>query len=112
MKIYIVSRNGKFLDGSYWQDKLEDARIYKKIGPAKARVTYFYRFEPQLGCPTILEFELDLNLAKTIDLTKNTGDKIKRATEIRLKRELEYKAYQKKCLEEDKRRIEERLKNL
>lgn len=112
MKLYIVTRNGKFLNGSYWQDNLEDARAYKKIGPAKARVTYFYRFEPQLGCPQILEFEFYLEDARVIDLTKNTESRIKKAAAIKEKRDLEYKEYQKKCLEEDKRRIEEGLKNL
>lgn len=112
MKLYVVTRNGKFLAGSYWQDNLEDARTYKKIGPAKARVTYFYKFQPELGCPMILEWELNLDSANVIDLTKTTESRIKRAAAIKEKRDLEYKEYQKKCLEEDKRRIEERLKNL
>jgi hypothetical protein len=67
MKLYVVRNSqGKFFKpvgfGGYgvnWQDTIEKAKFYTKIGPAKAQCTFWYNNNPKYGCPVILEFDID-----------------------------------------------------
>ena len=120
MKIYVVRNSeGKYFRaigyggyGSNWVDELSRAKFYTKIGQAKSRVTYFFGDDPSFGCPEILEFELEEGKAKVLDMKSETEKKIKKKKESLLKKEIRYKEYQRKCLEEDKKGIEDKLKKL
>jgi len=113
MKIYIVRNEaGLYRAGSCLVNDLEDARFHKKIGPAKSQVTSFSKFNPSVKCPEILEFTIDINQAKVLNMETETIKKIKKIEGRKLIRELEYKERQRKYLEEDKARIEGKLKNL
>jgi hypothetical protein len=63
--LYIVrSRDGKFLRrkgyggyGEKWVEDLADARMYSRIGPARAQVTWWTKHYPEFGTPEILILE-------------------------------------------------------
>lgn len=73
MKIYVIrNKEGKFFKPvgmggagkSQWQDKLEKANFYPKIGPARARATYFNKHDKEV---CILEFEIMPENAKKVE---------------------------------------------
>lgn len=41
-------------DGATWVNKIERARIYAKVGPAKACVTFFAKRWPECGTPDVV----------------------------------------------------------
>ena len=95
MKLYVVRNGeGKFfrpvgMSGSgkpHWQDSLEKAKFYSKIGPARAVVSNWYKFDPANQYPAcdILEFSLNETTAVVI---KN-DDYVKMARIKTIKREL------------------------
>lgn len=77
MKLYVVrSKDGKFFRpkgqsgmGLNWQEKLEKARFYPKIGNAKAQASFWFKEYPEYGCPDVLEFDLDPEKALVMDVT-------------------------------------------
>ena len=96
MKLYVVQNHqGKYFrpigmngTGEQWQDSLEKAKFYGKIGPAKAQCTFWYTHYPEFSCPQILEFELNPHQATIIDVSKEATksiDKKKKKEEEREK---------------------------
>lgn len=96
MKVYIVKNQsnqyfrakGRSGYGASWVPELEQAKIYTKIGQAKSRVTYFYKDDPKLGCPVLLEFEL--SDPKEINMENETNKKILRAERLKLEQSIRY----------------------
>lgn len=105
MKIFIVqNKQGKYLrskgfDGknpiksTNWVDKIEDAKIYTKIGTAKGRVTFFFHNYPKFGCANILEFDLTKMQPTVIDLEKETTKKVAKIKQKEAEREAQRKQY-------------------
>lgn len=120
MKLYVVrNKEGKYFrnigyggHGKSWRDKLEDAKFYTKIGQAKSRVTFFFREYPQFGCPEILEWDLEVNTAKVLNMEEITTKSIEKIKKKKLEekiasqqREKKYKEDQIKKLQDDLRRL-------
>ena len=67
MKLYVVQNSeGKYFRprgyggyGDQWRDSLEKAKFYPKLGTARTQCTVWYGLNPKLGCPVVLEFDLD-----------------------------------------------------
>ena len=84
MTIYLVrNQSGQFFRakgqsglGQSWVDDIAKARIYTKIGPAKATVTFYTQNFPKFGTPSILVLELDVTKATVMDMTETTSKSI------------------------------------
>lgn len=63
LHFFLVRRaDGHYLTpGGWWSDKIKNAKVYNKIGPARGRVTYwakhYGRHDPTVGIPEIIVFE-------------------------------------------------------
>lgn len=124
MKLFIVqNKKGKYLrnkgfDGknpiksTNWVDKIEDAKIYTKIGTAKGRVTFFYNNYPKFGCPVLLEFDLGKMAPTVIDLEKETSKKIAKIKKKQAENEAAYKEYMIRHKQSEIARLEANLKKL
>lgn len=119
MKIYLVrNREGKFFRpvgrsgyGENWTS-IDRAKIYPKVGPAKGIITWWFSNYPKFGCPELLEFDIDPAKATVVDLTSECKGKIAKKKALELKRDLEYKQYQKEMLEQERAEIEKKLRSL
>lgn len=75
MNIYVVrNKEGKFFrpigyggSGKNWQEKLEKAKFYSKLGTAKTQASFWYNNYPEYDCPDILEFTLDVESARVLN---------------------------------------------
>lgn len=103
MKLYVVrNKEGKFFrpvgmggGGKNWQDTLDRAKFYPKIGTAKGQAAFWYREYPSYGCPDILEFDLDPAKAVVLDIRAETDKKIVKKKEAAQRRRDEYEAWRK-----------------
>ena len=101
MKLYVVrNKEGKFFrpvglggGGKNWQDTLEKAKFYPKIGTAKGQASFWYKAYPTFGCPDILEFDLNPDQAKVLDIKEETDKKIKKRNEVEARKKAEYEAW-------------------
>lgn len=105
MKLYVVrNKEGKFFrpvgfggggsgNGKNWQDTLEKAKFYPKIGTAKTQASFWYREYPSYGCPDILEFDLDPTKAVVLNVQEETDKNIRKREELKKRKEAEYKAW-------------------
>jgi hypothetical protein len=125
MKLYVVqNREGKFFrsvgyNGGHtggvkgnWVDTLDKAKFYAKIGQAKSRVTFFYKAWPSFGCPDILEFEIDVAMAKVLDMKAATDKKIAKARKVEAEKQSERAERHRQYLESEQARIASELKKL
>lgn len=125
MKIYVVrNKEGKYFrakgcgysgtggGGKSWVDDLEKAKFYTKFGQAKSRVTFFFKTWPAYGCPDIIEWELDVSKATVLDMAEITNKSIKKIAAKDLQQEIRRKEWQKEALVEERKRLEQRLKDL
>jgi hypothetical protein len=106
----VCNSDGKFLrskgfggSGEKWVDQISSARIYPRIGPARAQVTWFAKNHPEYGVPKVVKLvvtEIEL-LDETSRVEQVIGAEDKRAYEAKRKR-----------LESEKKRIEKQLKEL
>lgn len=101
MKLYVVrNREGKYFRpvgpggmGKNWQDTLEKARFYPKIGTAKAQASFWFKGYPEYGCPDILVFDLSPDKAQVIDIREETTKNILKATKRAKERSKAYEAW-------------------
>lgn len=78
----------------HWVPELKEAKLYSKIGPARARVTYFTNAFPKYGVPDIVELTVTSSrvLDEKVRVTKvveSLRTKEARAKQAEAKRELE-----------------------
>jgi len=66
--------------GETWVEDVLQARIYNKIGPARAQVTFFAKNYPSFGVPDLVAFKV------TESCVLNEGDRIKKKMEAEGKR--------------------------
>lgn len=86
MNLYVLrNKAGQFFKskgfggyGPSWREKLEDAKFYTKIGPAKAQVTYWFKNHPQFGCPDLLVFNCDPTNATVLNMESQTAQAVKK----------------------------------
>ena len=78
-----------------WQDDFVKARVYNKIGPARAIITFFAKKWPEYGVPNLVR--LIVSKAELVDETERVAKRNKkeaewqaRADERRAKQELKY----------------------
>ncbi len=117
MNVYIVrNQSGQFFrakgyggHGESWVDDIAKARIYTKIGPAKATVTFFARQYPQFGTPQILAFELDVTKATVMDMAESTSKRIAAKQQAKLKREKAQTRREQEYLQEQMNSINRRM---
>ena len=92
MTLYAVrNKDGKWFhakgysgSGATWVESLTKAKIYPKIGQARARVSYFAKNYPAYGVPEIVE--LYVTTSKVLDETK----RVKKAQDARAKKEADH----------------------
>lgn len=91
LDLYVVcNRNGQFLrakgyggSGEKWVNEINKARIYPKIGTARAQVTWFANNYPQYGVPKIVK--LTCTGIEVLD----EKERVKKSQKAKAKRELE-----------------------
>lgn len=117
MKIYVVQNSeGKFFrprgyggGGKQWQDTLEKAKFYTKLGTAKTQCTTWFNINPKFGCPHVLEFNLDQANAVKIDMLEQATVSAKKKAEKEAQRQAEYKLYHQL---QDMSKVKEIMKTL
>lgn len=101
MKIYVIQNSaGKFFrprgyqgSGEQWQDTIEKAKFYTKVGAAKTQCTVWYNTNPKYGCPHILEFDIDPSKATKIDMLEHAMKSADRKAKKQALRDAEYKMF-------------------
>ncbi len=111
---YLARRldNGSFSCGESWMDDIADARLYRRIGPAKSAVTKWVKDNPGKPIPQILEWKLDIASATLVDVAGETQKRISRAAKQKITREeadrldrLDYLARREREIMEEKARL-------
>jgi len=96
--------------GKTWVNDIKSAKIYPKIGQARARVTWFTNNYPKYASPVIIK--IIANKAIVLDET----ERVKKAIEKIEKKEAEYRKrqaeYELKRAKEDARIANDKLKRL
>ena len=101
MKLYVVQNpNGEFFRprGMYgykeqWQKNLDDAKFYTRLGVAKKQCSFWANAYPKLGCPHVLEFDLDPAKAVVLDMVQYSAEAAQRKAKKVLKEESDRRAY-------------------
>ena len=84
MVLYAVrNKNGQYFrakgfggGGDTWVDELRKARIYPRIGPARATVTYFALHHPSFCVPDLVELHITKVVAvQEVDRVKKSAQK-------------------------------------
>lgn len=120
MKLYVVrNKEGKYFrpigqggHGSNWNDSMEKAKFYTKIGQAKSQITFWYNAYPTYGCPDLLEFDLDAANAVVIDMKQETEKKGLAKQKLLLKRKEQAKFREIQYLEQQKQTLQTKLNAL
>ncbi len=81
LTFYVVrSKDGKYLRskgyggyGQSWVDDIKKAKVWNKIGPANAQVTWWARSYPEYGIPDVIPF------VATAGEPLNQDDRVKKA---------------------------------
>jgi len=93
--------------GSSWVNDLKKAKIYPKIGSARAQVTFWAKNYPSYGVPELIEFEA------TISQVINEEARIYKASVDKQKRKLsEEKEKAKRTMEMAKAELEKAQRRL
>ena len=79
----VRNRNGQWFKakgyggyGKTWVNELTKARIYQRIGPARAMRTYFDKDNPQYGVPDIIELKVtEYNVLDESESVRKTAEK-------------------------------------
>lgn len=116
--VYVVrSKDGKWFraKGMYsskasWVDDIVDARIYQKIGPARATVTFWANSYPQFGIPEIVI--LTCSKAVVLDETERVSQTIEKKKKARVARELANREWELRRAEREFKDAQERLNRL
>ena len=110
--LYAVrSKDGKFYksrglgSGYRWVDKLSDAKIYGKIGPAKAVITYWAKNYPKHGIPLLVEIGVCEDNMSVV----NQEDRVSKVVERDRLRKIKYDADR---LERQKANLQEQIDKL
>ena len=113
MELYCIrNKEGKFFkptgyggSGNHWNDTLEKAKFYPKIGPAKAQVTFWANKYPEFGVPQLLKFSLNASQAEVIEMEGYVEKNIKKKEEAKQK-------YKKAELQRKHNELAEKIKSL
>lgn len=98
--LYVVrNKEGKFFRskgrdgrGESWVASLATAKVYAKIGPAKAVVSFFANHYPKYGVPEILKLKVaEVEVIDETERVKKVQEKRKRAKQKAEKRTAEYR---------------------
>lgn len=100
LELYAVrNKEGKYFRskgyggyGDTWVNDLKSAKIYAKLGQARARVTWFSTTYPKYGIPDICV--LAVGSVEVLDETKRVEKAIQKKKVAKEKRELRMKKYQ------------------
>lgn len=102
IKLYVVrTQDGKYVrsGGAYGGpsrkiivDKIEQAKIYTKIGQAKTRITTLFQRWPDFGCCSLVE--LNITNVKVISMEEDTKKRVEQIKKSNLRKEIKYKQNQ------------------
>jgi hypothetical protein len=93
--------------GDTWTDDIKKARVYAKVGPARATVSFFANRWPEYGVPDIVKF-----VAMEREVL-DEATRVESRRQAKLRKEQEYEAREaKRNLEEAQRKFEAATKNL
>jgi hypothetical protein len=116
MTIYLVLRHdGTFRAHSYvsyWTDDMQAARVYTKLGPAKALVTRWQRENPNEPTPTLLMLPFEAADMHVVDLSESTSKAIARIERRKLERAKMQAAWEIEELQRKQAEIQQRLATL
>lgn len=95
LTLYIVrNREGRYFRSvgygggglrAQWVEKIEQARVYQKLGQARSRVTFFAKHYPEYGVPDLLQITADT--AVVVDDTVRVAKALQKAQDTKLKRQ-------------------------
>lgn len=111
---WYVARNhhGEYCRGKSWVSDLDDARLYRRIGPAKTAVTKRARVHPTEPAAHILEWKLDIATATVIDMADKTAKTVARIEKRKAAKLEAYKERRRADLERELARKTEELRTL
>lgn len=122
LKLYVVkTRDGKYVRAggvyggpsrSIIVDKIENAKIYPKIGQAKSRITSLAQRWPEFGCCSLIELSISKENIKVINMEETTKKNIERIKKATLRKEIRYKKSQLDTLMNKLTEEEKKLLNL
>jgi predicted RNase H-like nuclease (RuvC/YqgF family) len=85
--------------GATWVDTIEKAKVYQRIGPARARVTYFANNFPNYPTPELVKFiATRVEVLDETERVEKAKEKKKRETE---QREVRQKKWQLKRAQQE-----------
>lgn len=98
---WYVARNhlGEFSCGRDWVDDLAYARLYWRVGQAKAAATYHAKENPADPVPEVLEWKLDIASATVLNVAIETKRRI--ARRVRAALDYQMQANQRRLVEID-----------
>jgi hypothetical protein len=99
-------RKGHYGYGSSWVDDIKTARIYVKLGPARAAVTYFSS-NPAYPIPTILK--LGVGVVEVIDESERVAKALLRKATAKEQQKLREAKYQLERAQRDMESAKTRL---
>ena len=104
----VRNRDGKYFRakgyggyGNTWVDELAKARIYSKISPARAQVTFFANNYPNYGIPKLVE----LHVTKLVSL-----EETERVKQLQERKKMETAKREERCAKDKMEYAERQLK--
>lgn len=118
LSFYLVrSKDGKWFRakgmsgyGDSWVDDPKSAKVYLKIGPARACVTWWTNHHPSYGIPDIVEVKTTEGII--LDETKRVKTAVKKIKTDKKKQEIRQKQYNIQRAQEKLKEAQDELKRL
>jgi len=118
LELYAVrNKEGKYFRskgyggyGQTWVDDLKSAKIYAKLGQARARVTWFSSNYPEYGIPDVCL--LTVTTVTVLDETKRVQRAIKNKEAAKQKREVRHRKWQLERAQRELQAAQENLEKL
>lgn len=111
----VMNSEGKFFRrkgyggyGKTWTDTIATARVYAKIGPARATVSFFANHYSSYPAPSIVK--LGINSVEILDETKRVEKQKAKKKKDKEERELNQKKWELERAERDYKDAQDRLK--
>ena len=96
--------------GETWCAEPHKARIYTKIGQARAQITYFAKNYPAFPVPKLVKLIVDRT--ETIDETERVAKDAKKQEKAKVRKELKKKQYLLDLAKHDLERAQKRVREL
>jgi len=96
--------------GQTWCDEPHKARIYTKIGQARAQITYFVKNYPKFPTPKLVKLVVDR--VEVVDETERVAKAKVAQEKAKVRKEIQHKKYMVDMAIQDLERAQKRVKEL